>query len=182
MWELWAHQSFKTQRFKLWGSGLFWIGLDFAEDVLMQQTRRRRRRAACSWNCLVPGTVGLRMEHLGMSKIWKDRTCCWSVGSRLCMASTEPNSGHYQYRRWRRIAGEECPETATWDILPCRLRLRFQTFVLGCSRRREQQGWWWWCCCCGCCCAFWWRSKPRESNSFLQPLQTWSESSSQFRR
>jgi hypothetical protein len=27
-----------------------------------------------------------------------------------------------------------------------------------------------------------WRSKPRESNSFLQPLQTWSESSSHFRR
>jgi hypothetical protein len=38
----------KTQRYKLSGSGLFWIGLDFAEDVLMQQTRRIRRRAACS--------------------------------------------------------------------------------------------------------------------------------------
>jgi hypothetical protein len=46
-----SYEPTKVSRLKglsFGGSGLFWIGLDFAEDVLMQQTRRRRRRAACS--------------------------------------------------------------------------------------------------------------------------------------
>jgi len=110
---------------------------------------------------LVPGTTGSYKARREMLMISKDRTCWLSADSRLCTASTAPNSGHYQYRLLQRIAEEEFQETATWDILRCPPRLRFQI----CSGRWRKLGF-----------AFSLPSKRHENNSFAKPRQTAFES------